>query len=95
MTAGHIYTVAGTGSCGETGDGGRADSAQLWDPVDVAVGPGGDLLVSDGAGEEILDLPPVSGTFYGVHIAADHLAVVVGIGNVRAISRRRASLPPA
>jgi len=80
MLAGHIYTVAGTGTCGETGDGGPADQAELWDPVDVAVGPEGDLLVSDGGGEEILDLPRGSGTFYGMHIAADHLAVVAGIG---------------
>ena len=80
MVAGHIYTVAGTGTCGEKGDGGPADHAELWDPVDVAVGPGGDLLVSDGGGEEILDLPPRSGTFYGTHVAADHLGVVAGIG---------------
>ena len=80
MLAGRIYTVAGTGTCGETGDGGPADHAELWDPVDVAVGPVGDLLVSDGGGDEILDLPARSGTYYGAHIAADHLAVVAGIG---------------
>ena len=80
MLAGHIYTVAGTGTCGEKGEGGPAGRAELWDPVDVVVGPAGDLVVSDGGGEEILDLPPRSGTFYGTRIAADHLAVVVGIG---------------
>jgi sugar lactone lactonase YvrE len=80
METGHIYTVAGTATCGETGDGGPAGRAELWDPVDVVVGPAGDLLVSDGGGEEILDLPPVSGTYYGTHISADHLAAVAGIG---------------
>ncbi len=80
MAAGHIYTIAGTGTCGEKGDGGPANRAELWDPVGIEVGPAGDLVVSDGGGEEILDLPPVSGTFYGVHIAANHLSVVAGIG---------------
>jgi DNA-binding beta-propeller fold protein YncE len=80
MLSGHIYTIAGTGTCGETADGGRAGRAELWDPVDVVVGPGGNLLVSDGGGEEVLDLPPVSGTYYGTHIAADHLTPVAGMG---------------
>jgi hypothetical protein len=79
MVIGHLYTVAGTGTCGETGDGGSTDRAELWDPVDVVVGPRGDLLVSDGGGEEILDLPSESGTYYGTHISADHLATVAGI----------------
>ena len=37
-------------------------------------------LVSDGGGEEILDLPSSTGTYYGVRIAADHLATVAGTG---------------
>ncbi len=80
MLAGHIYTVAGTGTCGESGDGGPAREAELWDPVDVVVGPGGELLVSDGGGEEVLDLPPGSGTYYGTHIRAGDLGVVAGMG---------------
>ncbi len=80
MVSGRIYTIAGTGTCGQAADGGPAVRAELWDPVDVVVGPGGNLLVSDGGGEEVLDLPPVSGTYYGVHIAAGHLALVAGTG---------------
>ncbi len=37
MTAGHLYTVAGTGVCGTAGQGGPVAAAQLWDPVAVAV----------------------------------------------------------
>ena len=81
MLQGRIYTVAGTGGCGEAGDGGPAGEAELWNPVDVVVGPVGDLLISDSGGEEIVDLPPVSGTYYGIHIAADHLGVVAGTGS--------------
>ena len=81
MIAGRIYTIAGTGACGQVGDGGAATGAELWDPVDVAVGPAGDVLVSDAGAEEVLDLASQAGTYYGVHILADHMAVVAGIGS--------------
>jgi hypothetical protein len=48
MTAGDIYSVAGTGGQGFTGDGGRATAARLTSPAGVAVSHGGGLLISDG-----------------------------------------------
>jgi hypothetical protein len=36
MTAGDIYTVAGTGQAGFSGDGRRATRAELWDPQGVS-----------------------------------------------------------
>ena len=45
---GTIATIAGTGACGFSGDGGRARAAALCDPIDVAVAPDGALLVDDG-----------------------------------------------
>jgi hypothetical protein len=48
MTAGDIYTVAGTGSVGYTGDGGPATSAELDDPGTAISDPAGDLLIGDG-----------------------------------------------
>lgn len=80
MTAGDIYTVAGTGTCGQTGDGGQALDSELWNPTDVAIGPTGNLVVADDGGEEIVDVPSVSGTYYGTAIAARHLAMVAGFG---------------
>jgi sugar lactone lactonase YvrE len=47
MTAGYIYTVAGTGTPGYSGDGGPAASAMLSGPRALAAGPGGDLLIVD------------------------------------------------
>ncbi len=47
MTAGYIYTVAGTGTPGYTGDGGLATSAMIRGPRGLAAGPGGDLLIVD------------------------------------------------
>ena len=47
MTAGDIYTVAGNGTGGFSGDGGPAVSAELNHPQGVAVDAAGDLLVAD------------------------------------------------
>jgi RHS repeat-associated protein len=44
---GTIHTVAGTGVCGETGDGGPAAQARLCYPTDVAFGPDGSMYISD------------------------------------------------
>jgi hypothetical protein len=42
-----ITTVAGTGEAGFAGDGGLATEAQLFEPVDVAVGPDDSLFIAD------------------------------------------------
>ncbi len=44
---GIITTVAGTGSAGFSGDGGRAVNAQLFRPLDVAVDASGNLYITD------------------------------------------------
>ncbi len=45
--AGYIYTIAGIGSPGNTGNGGPARSAKLQLPYDVSLGPEGSLIVAD------------------------------------------------
>lgn len=51
MTAGDIYTIAGTGSDGFSGDGGQATAAELSDPLAVAVdGPGALAIADSGTG---------------------------------------------
>jgi hypothetical protein len=47
MATGDIYTVAGGGLIGFSGDSGPAASARLFDPDAVAVGPTGNLAVAD------------------------------------------------
>ncbi len=47
MTDGDIYTIAGDGSSGFSGDGGPATSAGLFYPTWVAVDSAGDVLVAD------------------------------------------------
>ena len=47
MTAGDIYTVAGTGKNGFAGDGGPATAAQLSGPAGAAADVGGGLVIND------------------------------------------------
>ncbi|HSP89611.1 MAG TPA: hypothetical protein VLN08_01830, partial [Vicinamibacterales bacterium] len=50
---GIITTVAGTGEVGASGDGGLATLAQLNAPVGVAIGPDGDLYISEVEGARV------------------------------------------
>ncbi len=52
-TAGDIYTVAGNGTPGYSGDGGPAGPAQLDNPSGVAVDASGNLLIADTANNRI------------------------------------------
>ena len=52
-SAGFIFTVAGTGSPGYTGDGGGAMSASLNQPWDVALDASGNLFIAD-AGNNLI-----------------------------------------
>lgn len=60
-TSGVISTVAGTGDCGFSGDGGQATAAALCLPQGVAIAPGGDLLVSDSSNHRIRRVQAASG----------------------------------
>jgi sugar lactone lactonase YvrE len=44
---GTINTVAGTGTCGEGGDGGPASAARLWGPRGIAVDKDGVLAIGE------------------------------------------------
>jgi DNA-binding beta-propeller fold protein YncE len=56
MTAGGIYTVAGDGTSGFSGDKGPATSAELNRPAGVAVDPAGDILVADSGNGRIREV---------------------------------------
>ena len=47
MTAGDIYTVAGSGGTGFSGDGGKATKAHVYDPESVIVDRPGNLVIAD------------------------------------------------
>ena len=46
-TAGIISTVAGTGTCGYTGDAGSATAAEICTPLGVKVDPAGNFYIAD------------------------------------------------
>jgi hypothetical protein len=81
MTAGDIYTVAGTGTSGFSGDGGRATAAQLDQPDGLAIDGHGNLVVADLANNQIRVVAATDGTFYGVPMTAGDIYGVAGTGH--------------
>ena len=80
MTAGDIYTVAGTGTAGYSGDGGPATSAELQDPLGIAVDRSGNLLISDTGNQRVRLVAATSGTYYGEAVTGGDIATVAGSG---------------
>jgi hypothetical protein len=80
MTAGDIYTVAGDGTAGFSGDGGPATSASLNFPRGVAVDGAGNLVIADGANNRIRVVAATAGTFYGQAMTAGDIYTVAGDG---------------
>ncbi len=80
MTAGDIYTVAGTGHSGFSGDGGPATAAQLNDPRSVAADGSGNLVIADTRNNRIRVVAESTGTFYGQAMTAGDIYTVAGSG---------------
>ena len=80
MTAGDIYTVAGTGKRGLSSGGGPATSAKLRDPVGVAVDGAGNLLIADTDNDRIRVVAASTGSFYGQPMTAGDIYTVADTG---------------
>ena len=93
MTAGDIYTVAGTGTGGSSGDGGPATSAELNYPSRVAVDGAGNLVIADTYNNRVRCRGRRSGTFYGIAMTAGDIYTVAGTGTAR-LSPATAAPPP-
>jgi hypothetical protein len=81
MAEGHLYTVAGNGICGSSGDGGPSLQAELWDPGALAVGPGDQVFIADQGNRTIRVLAARTGTYFGVSLTAGQLGTVAGAGS--------------
>lgn len=64
VSGGNISTIAGTNTLGYTGDGGTAVTAELNDPVAVAVDSSGDVFIADAGNNVIRKV--VGGNIYTV-----------------------------
>jgi hypothetical protein len=80
MTAGDIYTIAGDGVRGFSGDGGPATSAELNDPVGTAVDATGNLLIVDESEARVRVVAGSTGTFYGRPMTAGDIYTIAGDG---------------
>ena len=81
MAAGEIYTVAGTGGKGYSGDGGPATGAELDLPTDLVVDSHGNLIIADEDNNRVRVVAEATGTFYGVPMTAGDIYTVAGDGN--------------
>ena len=80
MTAGDIYSVAGDGTTGFSGDGGPATAAELDNPARVTVDGAGNLLIADAGNNRVRVVAAAAGTFYGVPMTAGKIYTVAGKG---------------
>ncbi len=80
MTAGDIYTIAGSGAVGHSGDGGPASIATLDKPQGVALDPSGNVLIADTHSNRVRVLAEATGTFYGQSMTAGFIYTVAGGG---------------
>ena len=65
MQDGRILTVAGNGTRGYSGDGGPATSAEIWNPVGLAIDAAGNLYIADSQNNRIRMVTP-GGNIYTV-----------------------------
>src|SRR5262249_37078731 len=80
MTARHIYTVAGNGTFGFSGDGGPATAAALASPNQTAVDGAGNLVIADSGNNRVRVVAAGTGTFYGQAMTAGDIYTVAGSG---------------
>ncbi len=81
MTAGDIYTIAGDGHQGYSGDGGPATSAELGFPTGVAVDSSGNVLINDFNNNAVRVVAASTGTFYGRAMTAGDIYTLAGDGH--------------
>jgi hypothetical protein len=80
MTVGPIYTVAGTGIAGYSGDGGPATRAKLDGPQTVAVDGAGNLVIPGFFNNRLRVVAVRTGRFYRVAMTAGDIYSVAGDG---------------
>jgi DNA-binding beta-propeller fold protein YncE len=78
MVAGDIYTIAGTGRQGFSGDGGPAAGAELFEPWGLAFDQSGNLLVADSGNGRVRMVAATTGASYGAARTAGDIYTIAG-----------------
>jgi hypothetical protein len=86
MTAGDIYTIAGDGDFGHSGNGGPATAAELGQPDYLALDHAGNVLINDRDSNQIRLVAASTGTFYGQPMTAGDIYSIAGVGGVEGYS---------
>jgi hypothetical protein len=76
MKAGDVYTIAGTGAAGFSGDGGPAVKARLADPTGAGVDHHGNVLIADSKNRRVRVIAAATGTFYGQKMTGGHIYTI-------------------
>jgi hypothetical protein len=89
MTAGDIYTIAGSdiGTSGASTSG-PADTSLLDRPSGVTVDGQGNLYIADTGNARVVEIPAASGTQRGVSMTANDIYVIAGRTGQPALHRR-------
>ena len=80
MTKGDIYTVAGTGTQGYTGNAGASTSAEVNEPDALGVDGAGNLYISDWGNNRIREVPVATGTQRGQSMTKNDIYAIAGNG---------------
>lgn len=80
MAAGYMYTVAGNGGLGNSGNAGPATSASLNQPRAIALDDGGHLFIADTGNHSVRMVASSAGNYYGQTRVANYIYNVVGTG---------------
>ncbi len=80
MTSGDIYTIAGNGTAGYSGDGASAPSAELNSPQSVSVDSAGNVLVADSSNNVVRFMPATSGIDFGRSMTSGDIYTIAGNG---------------
>lgn len=79
VTAGNIYTVAGAGTAGLSGNGGPATAAQLNSPEGVAIDFGGNLVIADTGNSMLRVVARDDSTPYGNIMVAGEIEAITSL----------------
>src|SRR5262249_60124149 len=77
---GDIYTVAGDGRAGFSGDGGPAAKAKVNQPFGALADGAGNLVLADTLNGRVRVVAARDGTFYGVPMKAGDIYTIAGVG---------------